>query len=329
MRQPVDRVADHLDVRHRRPATSARIRSTSADSRAASAAASARTARSAAAAATTAGSVRDAGRAAALPLVGRHGDCPAGALADHQHARPRAGRPTCARWPVSSDQPAGTGQPARPTGPRRRSSGTPRSRAGRGRLGHRLHGADLVVGADQAGQGHARAADRGGAGGQVDPAEPVDRHAGRRRRRPRRAARRRAARRVLDRRVHERRRRRGGARPGRRARPAWRGLGAAGAKVSSSGRTPSTSAIASRARVEQLPGPAGRRVELGRVGPAVVERGQQRLRARPDAAAPRSPRPEVRPGLRSRTARIARYRPPRSGDADTPTPGHGRSAMVE
>ena len=201
-----------------------------------------------------------------------------GALAHHEHARPRPGRPTCARWrsaPTSRRRPAA----GRPSAPRRPAAGTPPRAAGRGDLGDRLEGADLVVGRLQAGQRRVgRAARR-----RTRPGRPAA--AGRRRPSstvpPSRSCRSAACstlecstardqtaadpcagpRRVPSTPRCDRLRAGGG--EGHLVRPGAERLGDRLA-----------------GRVEQQPGPAGLAVEPRGVGPAVVERGQQRLARR-------------------------------------------------
>ena len=95
---------------------------------------------------------------------------------------------------------------------------------------------------------------------------------------------------VLDRAVHERRR---AAVAGQRAEHGGvQGLRAVRGEADLV--RPGADAVGDRLAggVEQQPGPAARAVQPGRVGPAVVERGEQRLRAPPGAAAPRTPRRE-------------------------------------
>ena len=93
-------------------------------------------------------------------------------------------------------------------------------------------------------------------------------------------------RRVLDRAVHERRPLRGaGQRAEHRGVQRLRAVGGEADLV-----RPGAERFGQRlaGRVEQQPGPPARAVEPGRVGPAVVQRGEQRLRAPPGAAAPRT-----------------------------------------
>ena len=92
-------------------ATVARIRSTSADSRAASAARLGRHGPQRRRGGHDRRQVGGAGRRRSRSSAGTA--TPAGALAHHQQADARAGRPTCGRCAVSSDQPGGTG--TRPT----------------------------------------------------------------------------------------------------------------------------------------------------------------------------------------------------------------------
>ena len=121
-------------------------------------------------------------------------------------ARPTPGGPPHLRALAGQQRPARRAPArARPTAPRRRSSGTPGRGAGRAGRRDRLHRADLVARADQRGQRHARARRTAAAPGvQVDPPEPVD---GYRTAAPPAATCARGGvqhRGVLDRRVHER-----------------------------------------------------------------------------------------------------------------------------
>ena len=177
VRQPADRVADHLDVRdrrrhgrpdpvHQRPTGGRPPRWPPR-----------RPARSEAAAATTAGTF-------SKPGVRPRSRSSAGSGETHRVPVRTTSTPTPGGPPHlcaladSSDQPAGTGTPAE----RLRGVGVQRHAGpgtGGGDLGDRLDGADLVVGGHQAGQGGAGRGDGGGERGRVDPAEPVDGHADR------------------------------------------------------------------------------------------------------------------------------------------------------
>ena len=81
-------------------------------------------------------------------------------------------------------------------------------------------------------------------------------------------------------------------------------------KCSSSWRTPSTSATADAGGVQQLAGPAGWRVELAGIGPAVVERGQKRL---PRDGMQRHRGGGVEVDSHPRNAIATRTRPPQAG----------------
>ena len=141
--------------------------------------------------------------------------------------------------------------------------------------------------------------------------------------------------RVLHRRVHERVARPvAGPRAGRR-RPRWQASVPLGREGQLLRPYPEDLGGRGPGRVEQLAGPAGLRVELARVGPAVVQRGGQRL-ARDRVQRGGAGRVEVgRRGRRSAWRSRAGHRhvtvpsAVNGARADTPTPrpcsgGHGR-----
>ena len=274
VRQPVDRVADHLDVGHGRgdlgpdpvdqrgqpgrlgrglgrapPAAPPPPPPPPARSR--------------------------AGGPAALPLVRRQRRAPPGALAHHQHAD--AGRAAPLVRAGRQQRPAGRAPaPGRPTGPRRRAAAPRPRRSARGRLGDRLHRADLVVGAHQA------ASATPGAATAAANASRSTRPAGRPARRPPRRRRRRAARRraappsarspsapAVGRPA--------AGRPGRRARRAARPAVPLAVKVHLVRADAEHLGDGGRGPRRAAGGPGGLRVEPARVGPAVVQRRQQRL----------------------------------------------------
>ena len=286
MRQPVDRVAEHLDVRDRR-GTVARIRSTSARSRRAASARSASDGAQAAAAATTAGTsgtpgtrpprARPPGRASAS-------ECRCG-----PPARRRVGPPHVRASPASTDQPSGLG--AWPSVWRRHRRPAARRRAV-GDRGDRLRRADLVVGGLQAAAAtpSARARPRRTRPGRPGPV---------RRRRPTRpppcatccgGVQHRG---VLDRAVHERApaRRLPASVPSTAACSAWC---RSPVKLTSSGRAPSASATRFAGRVEQQPRRAGQRRTAGPGRPSRRRARRAAPRARPGAAARRTRRPDSR-----------------------------------
>ena len=125
-------------------ATAARIRSTSACWRAlVTSSRSATTACSAAAAASAAGTFSKPVDALVDAVVARGTGCATGRPCAPAARRRRPGRPTCAPTPAAADQPSGSGsRPGRRTGVGEQWRGRDR----RGHLGHRLEGADLVVG---------------------------------------------------------------------------------------------------------------------------------------------------------------------------------------
>ena len=270
MRQPAARVADHLHVgdrrRHGRPG-SGPPRPTGGrpprwpppPGRAARPRRRRRPARS-----RSRGSARAPARrwAAARPTGCRCGP----------PARRRPGGPPhlCA-LADSSDQPAGTG--TRPSDCAASvCSGTPARAQAAATSVDRLHGADLVVGAHQAGQGGAGRGDRGAEGGRVDPA---GRSTGTPTASPPAATCRSAACRTQEcstaectSRLPARRR---PARPPRTA--SWAAWVPEAQKVTSSGRAPSHLGHGRAGAVEQQPGAPAGPVEPGRVGPAVVQRG--------------------------------------------------------
>ncbi|GAB3941796.1 hypothetical protein GCM10027614_27760 [Micromonospora vulcania] len=145
-----------------------------------------------------------------------------------------------------------------------------------GRLGDRLYRAHLVTGRDQRRQGDPGGADRVRPGGQLQPAQPVDRDRGdvaTRRGVPLRGVQHRG---VLDRRVHQRRADPPPTRQAAEHRAVRRRRTAGG-----EGELVGADAERLRGRlaggVEQLPGPTGLGVELAGIGPAVLEGGQQGL----------------------------------------------------
>ena len=244
-------------------ATRSRTRATRGRSRASSAAASAR-------AACRPDGRGDDGRQVdgVLAPAGQRA-APAGAGADGEHADRRPGRPRCGRRPT-----AATSRPARPPRPATAEastcSGTPRAAAALGDLGHRLAGADLVARGGEARERgvRSRSAAAKPAASTRPTGRPATALAGPR---PRRAARTSARRRECTTCGPV-----GAGRPGALHGPAGRRAAAGREHHLVRARTPRPSASASRAPVEQQPGPPAGAVQLGGVGPAVVERGEQR-----------------------------------------------------
>jgi hypothetical protein len=166
--------------------------------------------------------------------------------------------------------------------------------AGRRDLGDRLARADLVAGTDQGGYRDPGLGDRRREGIGVDPAEPVHRDGhgrpGRHGVRDSQAVghgvrdsqavgHRVQHRRVFDRRVHH-----GLSRTDPRLtdaeHPGLHGGCATGAEEDLVCSYPQFVGDRTARRVEELAGPAARRVELARVGPAILLRGLQRLPCR-------------------------------------------------
>ena len=177
MRQPVDRVADHLHVRHGRRDP----RPDPVDQRRQPGRLGRRLGRRRAQARRRRHhrrQVQRPGRTPAIPIVGRVRRVPAHALAHHQHADARRAAPLV-RAGVSTDQPAGTG--TRPTDWAASTySGTPASAhaAAAAATGCTVPTSWLaLISAASATPGAATARRPGG---QVEPAEPVHRHRRRR-----------------------------------------------------------------------------------------------------------------------------------------------------
>ena len=304
MRQPVDRVADHLDVGHGRgdrgadPVDQGARRAASARGLGVHGAQRRPRPRRTGRARPTGGSPA-AGRRHRVPL--------------RTASTPDAGRAApLGALPVSSDQPGGTG--ARPTDwAASTNSGTPAAAHSRRPPATGCTVPTSWLALDQRPRRDARPGQRGVARRRGRPGR-AGRHRHRRRRRaagrPCRTAE------CSTARVHERA---GPARrpPARPATPRRHRVGAAGGEVSSSGRTPSTSATAARAASSSWRARRAWRVELAGVGPAVVERGQRAPAAQRDAAASRWRR-------RSRHPPAQRYR-----DPDTTDPKPGGPRMVE
>ena len=302
MRQPVDRVADHLDVghvgRHRGPDPVHQRRSAGPPRP---------RRRPPPPAAPPPPPPPPAGRAPrrtpGLPLVGRPGRLPPGALAHHQ--QPDPGRPAPLVRAGGQHRPAG-----RHRRPADRLGGVDVAAAPRPRRTRRAASATgwtvptswlALISAASATPGAATAADQRV---QVDPAEPVHRH------RRRRAARRDVPlggvqhRRVLDRRVHQGRRRPAPARPGRRARRRARPR-AAGGEGHLVGADAERSATRPRGRRRAAAGPGGPACRAGRGRPSRRRARPAAPAGRPGAAARRWPR-RGRPAAALTRANVSR-----------------------